>query len=70
MAYKLKCNHCGNTFVSSSRTAQCPRSHSGYTTASFIGEVVGTAVELAVAYVVADAVSDVIGDVVGSLFDW
>lgn len=70
MAYRLRCNQCGNVFNSVYRTAQCPRNHSGYTTTTFLEDVVELAVDVAVAYVAADIVSSVASSVVESLFDW
>lgn len=72
MAYKLKCNQCGNTFHSVYRTAQCPKNHSGYTTTEFLGDVLETAADVATAYFMVDVASDVldgVGSLIGGLFD-
>jgi hypothetical protein len=73
MAYKLRCNTCGNTFVTRSRNGNCPRNHSSYSTTEFIGDVLDAALDVATAVAVAHVTGDIFSgaaDVVGSLFDW
>lgn len=70
MAYKLRCNRCGHTYVAARSYYACPRSNCEASHPTLIGEIVDLAVDVAVAYVAADIVTSVASSVVDNLFDW
>lgn len=70
--YKMKCNHCGNIFVSHYKGASCPRHDYRGHGSTFIEDVLETAADAATAYFMVEAAESVlegVGSLLGSVFD-
>jgi hypothetical protein len=70
--YRMRCNHCGHTYVTSYKSASCPRHDYRGHSSTFVEDVLETAVDVAAAYFAVDLAMDVasgVGDLLGSLFD-
>ena len=73
MAYKLRCNSCGRTFVSDYRSGKCTSYSCSSRDTDFIETVLDVAVGVAVGYATGSLIEDAAGaavDVVSSIFDW
>ncbi|UAV89753.1 hypothetical protein [Pseudomonas phage COT4] len=73
MAYKLRCNSCGRTFVSDYRSGKCTSYSCSSRDTDFIETVLDVAVGVAVGYATGSLIDSGVSaavDVVGSIFDW